>query len=101
MPNEMNGSSSLSLYSPCSTNLGRIYQQNHEGWCRVPDISDFNPRIHVVELAPLGFRYYRGSFESFGEAPPRYTWKKIDYRVDDTVIYVDFNSDSENLHIVH
>jgi hypothetical protein len=88
----MNGSSSLSLYSPYSTNLGRIYQQNHEGWWRVPDISEFNPRIHVVELAPLGFRYYRGSFESFEEAPPRYTWKKIDYRADDTVVYVDLNN---------
>lgn len=98
----MNDPTSLSLFSLCSTNLGRIYQKINEGWLRVPDISDFNPRIHVVELAPLGFRYYRGSFESFEEAPPRYTWKEIDYRVDDTVIYVDFNkSDSENRHIVH
>ena len=52
------------------------------------------PRIHVVELSPLGFRYYRGAYESFEEAPPRYTWRMVDYRVDDTVVYVDMlNSD--------
>ena len=55
-------------------------------------ISDFNPRIHVVELAPLGFRYYKGAFKSFEDVPPRYTWKKIDYRADDTVVYVDLNN---------
>ena len=47
------------------------------------------PRIHVIELAPFGYRYYRGAFESFDEVPPRYTWRKVDYRVDDTMIYVD------------
>ena len=46
-------------------------------------------RIHVVELAPFGYRYYRGAFESFEDAPPRYTWRKVDYRVDDTVVYAD------------
>ena len=51
-------------------------------------------RIHVVEFTPLGFRYYRGSYESFEEAPPRYAWRMVDYRVDDTVVYVDtLNSD--------
>lgn len=48
-----------------------------------------SPRVHVVELAPHGFRYYRGSFGSFEEAPPRYTWREVDYRVDDPVVYVD------------
>lgn len=47
------------------------------------------PRVHVVELAPLGFRYYRGAFDSFEDAPPRYTWRRVDYRVNDTVVYVD------------
>ena len=48
-----------------------------------------SPRVHVVELAPHGFRYYRGSFGSFEEAPPRYTWREVDYRVNDSVVYVD------------
>ncbi len=47
------------------------------------------PKVHVVELAPLGFRYYRGAFESFEDAPPRYTWRRVDYRAYDTVVYVD------------
>jgi hypothetical protein len=52
------------------------------------------PRIHVIELDPYGFRYYRGAFGSFEEVPPRYTWRRVDYRVDDTVVYVDMrNSD--------
>jgi hypothetical protein len=52
------------------------------------------PRIHVIELAPFGFRYYRGAYESFDEVPPRYTWRKVDYRVYDTMVYVDMeNSD--------
>jgi hypothetical protein len=56
---------------------------------------EFSPRIHVVELAPFGFRYYRGAFESFEEAPPRYTWRRVDYGMDDTTIYVDMlNSDT-------
>ena len=46
-------------------------------------------RVHVVELAPHGFRYFRGSFGSFEEAPPRYTWREVDYRVDDSVVYVE------------
>jgi hypothetical protein len=50
-----------------------------------------NPRVHVVELAPRGFRFYRGSFGSFEEAPPRYTWQEVDYRVDDSVVYVDLH----------
>jgi hypothetical protein len=56
---------------------------------KMPGAQEFNPRIHVVELAPLGFRYYRGTFESFEEAPPRYTWRRVDYGIDDTTIYVD------------
>lgn len=47
------------------------------------------PRIHVIELAPFGYRYYKGAFESFDEVPPRYTWRKVDYRIDDTMVYVD------------
>jgi len=47
------------------------------------------PRVHVVELGPFGFRYYRGSFKSFESAPPKYTWRKVDYRVEDTVVYAD------------
>jgi hypothetical protein len=63
------------------------------------DTSKRKPRIHVVELAPFGFRYYKGAFESFEEAPPRYTWRKVDYRVDDTIVYVDLNnSDPINMH---
>ena len=55
------------------------------------------PRIHVIELAPFGYQYYRGAFESFDEVPPRYTWRKVDYRVDDTMIYVDLvNSEIKN-----
>ncbi len=50
---------------------------------------EFAPRIHVVELASPGFHYYRGAFGSFDEAPPRYTWRKVDFMVDDTVFYVD------------
>jgi hypothetical protein len=48
-----------------------------------------SPRIHVIELAPFGYRYYKGAFRSFDEVPPRYTWRKVDYRVDDTMVYVD------------
>ena len=47
------------------------------------------PRIHVIELAPFGYRYYKGAFESFDEVPPRYTWRKVDYRIKDTMVYVD------------
>ena len=50
---------------------------------------EYPPRIHVVELANMGFNYYRGSFGSFDEAPPRYTWRKDDFRINDTVVYVD------------
>lgn len=58
------------------------------------DRSNKRPRIHVVELAPYGFRYYRGAFDSIEEVPPRYTWRKVDYRADDTIVYVDMqNSD--------
>lgn len=57
-------------------------------------MSGFNPRIHVVELAPHGFRYYRGYCDSLDEAPPRYTWRRVDYRADDMVVYVDL-TDSE------
>lgn len=64
---------------------------------RVHEISGFNPKIHVVELAPLGFRYYRGKFRSFEETPPRYTWKEIDYRADDTVVYVDLSREPDDL----
>jgi hypothetical protein len=56
---------------------------------RLKMAKEFSPRIHVVELAPLGFRYYRGAFESFEEAPPKYTWRRVDYGMDDTTIYVD------------
>ncbi|MGD2201710.1 MAG: hypothetical protein PVJ38_08785 [Candidatus Bathyarchaeota archaeon] len=55
----------------------------------VGDLAEFDPRIHVVELAGLGFRYYRGCFESLEEAPPKYTWRRIDFREDDTIVYVD------------
>jgi hypothetical protein len=57
-------------------------------------MAEINSRIHVVELANLGFLYYRGSFRSFDEVPPRYTWKKVDFRVDDTVVYVDLQEAS-------
>ena len=56
------------------------------------------PRLHVVEMAPLGYRYYRGAFDSFEEVPPRYTWRKVDYRVDDTIIYVDLHSSEVKNH---
>ena len=63
---------------------------------------DFKPRIHVVELAPLGFRYYRGAFNTFEEVPPRYTWRRVDYRSDDTVVYVDLNNSNLNeKHLLH
>lgn len=52
-------------------------------------IAGSGPRIHVIELAPFGYRYYRGAFQSFDEVPPRYTWRKVDYRIDDTMVYVD------------
>jgi len=52
-------------------------------------MAQFAPRIHVVETTTLGFHYYRGNFRSFDEAPPRYTWKKVDFRAEDTVVYVD------------
>ena len=45
------------------------------------------PRIHVIELVPFGYRYYRGVFESFDEIPPKYTWKKIDYTKNETIVY--------------
>ena len=61
-------------------------------------MSDFKPRIHVVELAPFGFRYYRGAFNTFEEVPPRYTWRRVDYRSDDTVVYVDLNNSESNEH---
>ena len=63
---------------------------------------DFKPRIHVVELAPLGFRYYRGAFNTFKEVPHRYTWRRVDYRSDDTVVYVDLNNSNLNeKHLLH
>ena len=52
-------------------------------------MAEFSPRIHVVELAHMGYNFYRGTYDSFKEVPPRYTWKKVDFRVDDTVVYVD------------
>ncbi|UCD44291.1 MAG: hypothetical protein JSV27_09175 [Candidatus Bathyarchaeota archaeon] len=55
-------------------------------------VSAKKPRIHVIEFAPFGFRYYRGVFHSFEEVPPRYTWRKVDYRVDDTMVYVDMQN---------
>jgi hypothetical protein len=55
---------------------------------------EFNPRIHVVELVPMGYRYYRGAFKSIEEAPPRYTWRKVDYRADNTIIYVDLTNEA-------
>lgn len=58
------------------------------------------PRIHVIELAPFGYQYYKGAFESFDEVPPRYTWRKVDYRVDDTMVYVDLVN-SEVKHQCH
>lgn len=62
------------------------------------DIPEKKTRIHVIELAQFGFRYYRGAFESFEEVPPRYTWRKVDYRIDDTVVYVDMhNSDPRDV----
>ena len=60
--------------------------------------SERRPRLHVVEMAPLGYRYYRGAFDSFEEVPPRYTWRKVDYRVDDTIIYVDLHSSEVKNH---
>ena len=57
-------------------------------------MAEFNPRIHVVELTDPGFHYYRGAFGSFDEVPPRYTWRKVDFRVDDTVVYVDLQGAS-------
>ena len=57
-------------------------------------MAEFAPRIHVVELANPGFHYYRGAFGSFDEVPPRYTWRKVDFRVDDTVVYVDLQGAS-------
>jgi len=57
------------------------------------------PRLHVVEMAPLGYRYYRGAFDSFEEVPPRYTWRKVDYRIDDTIIYVDLHSSEVKKHL--
>lgn len=50
----------------------------------------------MVELAPFGFRYYRGAFNTFEEVPPRYTWRRVDYRSDDTVVYVDLNNSELN-----
>ena len=58
----------------------------------------YNPKIHVVELAPLGFRFYRGSFDSWEEVPPRYTWRMIDYRIDNTIIYVDLGNSDLDFH---
>jgi hypothetical protein len=57
-------------------------------------MAQFPSRIHVVELVNLGYQYYRGSFGSFEEVPPRYTWRKVDFRVDDTVVYVDLQGAS-------
>ena len=57
-------------------------------------MTELNPRIHVVELVNPGFHYYRGAFGSFKEAPPRYTWRKVDFRADDTVVYVDLQGTS-------
>ena len=55
-------------------------------------MTQFAPRIHVVETKTLGFHYYRGYFSSLDETPPRYTWRKVDFRGDDTVVYVDLQS---------
>ncbi|MDP6457922.1 MAG: hypothetical protein QGF78_01120 [Candidatus Bathyarchaeota archaeon] len=59
-------------------------------------ITEFVPRIHVVELADWGFHYYLGAFYSFEEVPPRYTWRKVEFRVNDTVVYVDLQRSSVN-----
>ncbi len=69
---------------------------NHGCRYRLPVnlMAEYNPRIHVVELTDPGFRYYRGAFRSFEEVPPRYTWKKVDFRVEDTVVYVDLQGAS-------
>ena len=48
----------------------------------------------MVELAPMGYRYYRGAFQSFEEVPPRYTWRKVDYKSDNTIVYVDLSNES-------
>ena len=48
----------------------------------------------MVELAPMGYRYYRGAFQSFEEVPPRYTWRKVDYKFDNTIVYVDLSHES-------
>lgn len=55
-------------------------------------VAEKKTRIHVIELASFGFRYYKGAFDSFEEVPPRYTWRKVDYRVDDTMVYVDMQN---------
>ena len=52
-------------------------------------MKEINPRIHVVEHIEPGFHYYLGRFESFEEVPPKYTWKKIDFRLDNTVVYIE------------
>ncbi len=57
-------------------------------------MAELSPRIHVVELVNQVFHYYRGVFGSFDEVPPRYTWRKVDFRVDDTVVYVDMQGAS-------
>ena len=49
-------------------------------------------RIHVIELAPFGYQYYRGVYNSFDNVPPRYTWRKVDYRLDETMVYVDMQN---------
>ena len=60
---------------------------------------EFNPRIHVVELAPMGYRYYRGAFQSFEEVPPKDTWRKVDYKSDNTIVYVDLSNESTSSHL--
>ena len=59
----------------------------------VNTLVEYNPRIHVVELAPMGYRYYKGAFSSFEQVPPRYTWRQIDYRSDGTIVYVDLTNE--------
>ncbi len=80
--------------SPWSPEVGRAYHPRMPGSLAGELMAEFNPRIHVVELVNQVFHYYRGAFGSFEEVPPRYTWRKVDFRVDDTVVYVDLQGAS-------
>jgi len=42
----------------------------------------------------MGYRYYKGAFNSFEHVPPKYTWRQVDYRSDGTVIYVDLTNEA-------